>query len=54
MSVSAEDVPALFVWMLEKDPLIPNNLSRLAEIHAAVFPGTPAARLGYEHLANSR
>ena len=51
MSVSAKDVPALFVWMLEKDPLIPNNLSRLAEIHAAAFPGTPAARLGYEqHL----
>jgi hypothetical protein len=51
LAVSAGDIPGLFVWMLEKDPLIPNNLTRLADIHAAVFQGTPPARLGYEqHL----
>lgn len=50
-AISAEDVPALFAWMLEKDPLIPNNLSRLTDIHAAVFQDAPAARLGYDqHL----
>jgi hypothetical protein len=48
---SVEDVPALYAWMLEKDPVIPNNLARLQEIHAEVFRNTPAARLGYEqHL----
>jgi len=37
--------------MLEKDPVIPNNLVRLQEIHAEVFRDKPAARLGYEqHL----
>jgi hypothetical protein len=51
LAISAEDVPALFAWMLEKDPLIPNNLSRLTDIHAAVFQDAPAARLGYDqHL----
>jgi hypothetical protein len=43
-----EDVPALFVWMLDRDPLIPNNLARLQTIHAEVFRGKPAERLGYE------
>lgn len=48
---TAEDLPALYAWMLEKDPVIPNNLARLQEIHAEVFRDKPAARLGYEqHL----
>jgi hypothetical protein len=48
---TAEDLPALYAWMLEKDPVIPNNLVRLQEIHAEVFRDKPAARLGYEqHL----
>jgi len=51
LAVSAEDVPTLFAWMLERDPLIPNNLVRLAAIHTAVFQDKPAALLGYEqHL----
>lgn len=46
-----EDLPTLYTWMLEKDPVIPNNLVRLQEIHAEVFRDKPAARLGYEqHL----
>jgi len=45
---SAADLQALFAWMLEHDPFIPNNRSRLEAIHAAVFQGQPAARLGYE------
>jgi len=37
--------------MLERDPVIPNNLARLQAIHADVFRNRPAARLGYEqHL----
>jgi len=37
--------------MLERDPVIPNNLTRLQEIHAEVFQNKPAASLGYEqHL----
>jgi hypothetical protein len=47
-AISVEDVPALFAWMLEKDPVIPNNLRRLEEIHAEVFRNRPAAYLGYE------
>lgn len=48
---STEELPALYAWMLEKDPVIPNNLTRLQEIHAEVFRDKPAARLGYEqHL----
>jgi hypothetical protein len=48
---SVEDVPALYAWMLEKDPVIPNNLARLQAIHADVFRNKPATRLGYEqHL----
>jgi hypothetical protein len=45
---SAADLQALFAWMLEHDPFIPNNRSRLEAIHAAVFQGQPVARLGYE------
>jgi len=48
---SAEEVPTLYSWMLEKDPVIPNNLARLQAIHAEVFRNKPVARLGYEqHL----
>ena len=48
---STGELPALYAWMLEKDPVIPNNLARLQEIHAEVFRDKPAARLGYEqHL----
>jgi hypothetical protein len=37
--------------MLERDPLIPNNLERLEALHAGVFRDGPAARLGYaRHL----
>jgi hypothetical protein len=48
VACSIEDVPALFAWMLDRDPLIPNNLARLETIHAEVFRGKPAERLGYE------
>ncbi|MBI4537718.1 MAG: hypothetical protein HY712_07150 [candidate division NC10 bacterium] len=48
---TAEELPRLIAWMLEHDPVIPNNLSRLDAIHAAVFDGQPAGRLSYEeHL----
>jgi hypothetical protein len=48
---STDELPALYAWMLEKDPVIPNNLARLQEIHAEVFRNKAAARLGYEqHL----
>lgn len=48
---SAEDVPGLYAWMLDRDPVIPNNLARLQAIHGDVFRNAPAARLGYEqHL----
>jgi hypothetical protein len=51
LAVCAQDIPTLFAWMLERDPLIPNNLNRLAAIHAAVFQDKAAARLGYDqHL----
>ena len=45
---SVEEVPALYAWMLEKDPVIPNNLARLQDIHALVFRSKPVARMGYE------
>jgi hypothetical protein len=45
---SIEEAPALFVWMLEHDPIIPNNLERLQKIHAGVFRNRPADRLDYE------
>jgi hypothetical protein len=48
---AADGIPTLLAWMLEHDPFIPNNLERLEDIHASVFPSGPAARLGYErHL----
>lgn len=45
---SPEDISALYAWMLAKDPVIPNNLARLQEIHSVVFRDKPPARLGYE------
>ena len=45
---SIEETPALFAWMLEQDPVIPNNLDRLQKIHAGVFRDNPAERLEYE------
>ena len=45
---SPEDVSALYAWMLERDPVIPNNLARLREIHRVVFRDKPPARLGFE------
>jgi hypothetical protein len=45
---SPDEVSALYAWMLGKDPVIPNNLARLEEIHRAVFEDQPPARLGYE------
>jgi hypothetical protein len=51
VACSIADVPALFAWMLDRDPLIPNHLGRLQTIHAEVFRGAPAERLGYvEHI----
>jgi hypothetical protein len=45
------ELPRLLAWMLENDPVIPNNLSRLDTIHAETFAGQPAGRLSYEeHL----
>lgn len=45
---SEAKLPALLSWMLDNDPLIPNNLGRLTEIHAAVFADHAVARLSYE------
>lgn len=48
---SVEETPALLAWMLERDPVIPNNTELLEAIHANTFRDEPAARLGYEqHL----
>lgn len=48
---SIEDVPALFAWLLDRDPLIPNHLGRLQTLHAEVYRSKPAERLGYvEHI----
>ncbi len=48
---SPQEIPALLAWMLEQDPIIPNNMPRLEAIHARVFREQAAARLGYEqHL----
>ncbi len=44
---SAEEVPSLLDWMLEHDPLIPNNLPRLEAIHASAVHAGPDPRLGY-------
>jgi len=43
-----EDVPAVYAWMLEYDPVIPNNLRVLQAIHDAVFPQNPLRQVGYE------
>jgi len=45
---SIEEAPALFAWMLEHDPIIPNNLERLQQIHVGVFRNEPVGRLEYE------
>jgi hypothetical protein len=48
---SVDGLPALLAWMLERDPVIPNNLARLEAIHAERFDGLPPGRLSYEqHL----
>ena len=48
---SAGEAPALLTWMLERDPVIPNNLELLETIHAGTFQDGPAAQLGYQqHL----
>lgn len=45
---SIEETPALLAWMLERDPVIPNNTELLEVIHASTFQDGPAAQLGYE------
>jgi hypothetical protein len=48
---SAEGVSALLTWMLERDPVIPNNLDLLDTLHAGIFQDGPALHLGYrQHL----
>lgn len=48
---SVDETPALLGWMLEKDPLIPNNTELLEVIHADAYRDGSAARLGYrQHL----
>jgi hypothetical protein len=48
---SAEGASALLTWMLDRDPVIPNNLELLDTIHAGIFQDGPATHLGYrEHL----
>jgi hypothetical protein len=42
-----EEIEALLAWMLDHDPLIPNNLPRLEAIHASVFHAGQAGRLDY-------
>jgi hypothetical protein len=43
------EVAELYAWMLDHDPVIPNNLQVLQAIHGAVFSQSPFRRLGYEH-----
>jgi hypothetical protein len=43
-----DEVPALFKWLLERDPVIPNNIELLERIHARAFPNGPGPTLGYE------
>ncbi|HYL79172.1 MAG TPA: hypothetical protein VEU07_00080, partial [Candidatus Acidoferrum sp.] len=45
---SIEETSPLFAWMLDQDPIIPNNLDRLQEIHSGVFRGKPAGHLTYD------
>ncbi|HYL81465.1 MAG TPA: hypothetical protein VEU07_11675, partial [Candidatus Acidoferrum sp.] len=48
---SIEETSPLFAWMLDQDPIIPNNLERLQEIHAGVFRDKPAGHLTYhQHI----
>jgi len=48
---TADETSALLTWMLERDPVIPNNLELLETIHAGTFQDGPAAGLGYQqHL----
>jgi hypothetical protein len=48
---SPDGALALLTWMLERDPVIPNNLELLETIHAGTFQDGPAAQLGYQqHL----
>ncbi len=51
-AAGVEDVAAAFAWMLEHDPVIPNNLGVLQAIHDAVFSQPELRQLGYEnHVA---
>lgn len=48
---TADEAPTLLTWMLERDPVIPNNLELLDTIHAGTFQGGPAVDLDYrKHL----
>jgi hypothetical protein len=48
---STNEAPALLTWMLERDPVIPNNLELLETLHAETFQDGPAVVLGYQqHL----
>ena len=48
---SADETSALLAWMLERDPLIPNNTELLETIHADTYRSQPAAQLGYvQHI----
>ncbi len=48
---STDETPGLLAWMLERDPLIPNNTDLLETIHAGTFRSGPAPQLGYtQHI----
>ncbi len=48
---AVDDTPALLAWMLERDPLIPNNTDLLETIHADAYRNGPAPQLGYtQHI----
>ncbi|HWT79853.1 MAG TPA: zinc ribbon domain-containing protein [Candidatus Methylomirabilis sp.] len=48
---TADEASALLTWMLQRDPIIPNNLELLEALHAGIFQKGPAAHLGYQpHL----
>jgi hypothetical protein len=44
---TVEELDGLLTWMLDHDPLIPNNLPRLEAIHASVYHAGEAGRLDY-------
>jgi len=44
---AVEETSVLLAWLLERDPIIPNNTDLLETIHADAFRDLPAARLGY-------